>query len=454
MRSQIFLSYLLVLLVSSTELFLFANGHYELFAQIPGFPGHQFYDLYIWSANLSDCKIPVSELFNTNHCGIQYYIFGQPWFPLFFFRLLGLTSKWHHLYGLLIGMYAMTALVLSTYLTHIRFLKQYQDQAKRLFALPLILLAIFLSFPFRYALERGQTDLFMLGTLCLVACLKDSFLIRKWSRRLYSLSLTALLAVTILAKIYTMTLVPLFVVWAYILFLPKRSSVTNDLLPKKRDRIFFVSLALILIICVAMVIPIYSFISDAAFDNLGNSGFGLHVLLNAPYTSSFTLGLSSKLAIFFLGCFLSFNRISFKTTQIKPFIEKTTISWHRLSGLETLSVMMAIVLPPIYIATESFPYKYILLCAAIPGLLLSTFRCLPNSYRVQVNTYLILLMIISMYLPYLPYSPSLSLYLEWYVHFFLHPFLMGYLFACPMSILCASGKPYQITTNQTCTDSE
>lgn len=419
------------------ELILYALGHEYLYWPIPKFQSHVFFDLYIWSLNLTDCPIPVSDLHTDHHCASQYYLFGQPWYPLALFRTLSLHSSDHIIFGILIGIagiFAINHIALTSYSATLRVSNLKHRAAYALF--PLTVVLILSSFSFRYALERGQTDIVVL--LIIVSGTWFAHMLGKHrNSEQYVILLIALMAsVAALTKIYPWLLLPILFIVA---LAPAESDpvTTSSALAtaniRRRHLInAAIILALIIITC-ALLFDIYSYISQVSFANLTNSGYGLKVLVNAPYSDKLSLSLTSKLFMLAMG-FIYFMPWSY----ICDFF-KSGLSIHRITCListirrkslteltyaQLLAMNATVISFSVYIVTESFPYKFIIVLLCLPAFVedIVSDHLVANRSVLSLN-----ILILSMYLPYLAPQPSLGLYQEWFVHFFLHPFLFGLL---------------------------
>jgi len=436
---------LLCTVISMAELVLYSRGNSSyLFSPIPKFDGHQFFDLYIWSANLSDCPIPVREITPTNHCGIQYYIFGQPAYPLYLFRLLGLHSRYHAIYGVILGVIPtilFTSIVLRAYLT-----TQYQYRALLLTSIPTVLF----SFQFRYALERGQTDL-AIATLYLVACVLFFLTVKVFPHsRAFLIPVVLLSALATATKLYSFSIILsllLVCVTTLIKVIRYRYGYTEKpSTPKASETVYWLIFLIVLTLCLLInLYNSYLFIKQASFKGLDNAGFGLTILTNAPYTTDLSVSLQSKLVVmtlfFFLtiACILAGRNIT--RTSFQVFLPDIYLL-NNISCLQMLSILSIITIVPVYLVTESFPYKYIFAALALPGLietslLLKIKKLLTSSECVKLICIFISL---SLYLPYLPFNPSISQHLEWFDHFFLYPAIMGGLTGSVFSILVSADK--------------
>ena len=421
---------IIALSFSIVELLLYAQtGSLFLFAQIPKFEGHQFFDLYIWSANLADCKIPIKEITPTNHCGLQYYIFGQPKYPLYLLRLLGLQSQFHNLYGFLMG--TIPTLGFSILIALEQASKPIQYRGPLFLTIPIALF----SFQFRYALERGQTDLFIAG-LYLVACLLFSVINRSLHNRPVLISQIVLFsALATITKLYSFSiLLALLLLCAFTALNSIKSMYAHRRRQVKQQLSELLILSSFLsIITFSLAIKLYdsySYIKSAAFTGLDNGGFGLTVLVDAPYTKDSSLTLGSKIAVMITTLILvGISSTLNKDPLHNPFSRASfpdIYTLTQITPLQLLTFLSIITIIPVYLVTESFPYKYIFIPLALPGLIETSLlirKTLP--YASEAINFICFLILLSLYLPYLPYSPSISQHLEWFVHFFLHPAITG-----------------------------
>ena len=436
---------LVCVVLSVTELVLYSRGDsFYLFSSIPKFDGHQFFDLYIWSANLSDCAIPIREITPTNHCGIEHYIFGQPKYPLYLLRALGLHSYNHQIYGLLIGVIPialLSGIIFGVYVTG-----KYQYRGLLLLALPIVLF----SFQFRYALERGQTDL-AIAALYLVACILFSLTAKLFpNSRAFLVPVVLLSTLATATKLYSFSIVlslSLVCVTTLIKVLCYRFAHTEKQpIQKISETVCWLSFLLVMTLCLLIKLyDSYLYIKQASFKSLDNGGFGLTVLINAPYTTDLSVSLQSKFVVMALFLFLAivFNvsRRNIARAPLQNLLPDIYLL-KDISCLQLLSMLSIITIVPIYLVTESFPYKYIFVALALPGLietsLLLNRKNLPTSSE-YVNLVCIFIAL-SLYLPYLPFNPTISQHLEWFVHFFLHPAIMGGLIGSVFSILVSADK--------------
>lgn len=436
--------------LSVAELVLYSRGDsFYLFSSIPKFDGHQFFDLYIWSANLSDCAVPIREITPANHCGIEHYIFGQPKYPLYLLRALGLHSHHHQTYGILIGV--IPIILLSGIIFGVYATKKYQYRSLLLLALPIVLF----SFQFRYALERGQTDL-AIATLYLVACILFSLTVKVFpNSRAFLIPVVLLSTLATATKLYSFSIVlSLFLacITTLLKVLCYRFGHTEKSPNQKiSETAYWLSLLLVINLCLLMnLYDSYLYIKQASFKSLDNGGFGLTVLTNAPYTTDLSVSLQSKLAVmvlfFFLGIVFNVAGRNKARAPLQDFLPDIFFL-KNISCLQLLSILSIVTVVPVYLVTESFPYKYIFVPFSLPGLI-ETSLLLNRKNLFSSSEYVNLVCIfigLSLYLPYLPFNPTISQHLEWFVHFFLHPAIMGGLAGSVISIFVSVAKKLGVT---------
>ena len=423
---------LIVVLIASLaallELILYATGHSDMYWPVPKFEGHQFFDLYIWSLNLSDCTIPVAELHTSNHCASQYYLFGQPWYPLLVLRSFGLTSNYHAVYGIALGI-ALISIVNLLFLRSCKYIASKRLGLNRLqwlsTALPPII--ILTSFQFRYLLERGQTDGFVLLTIILGSSLSHWFSKHMSSDAIALCVLSVFNAVAAAMKIYPWSALPLLML---LYLIPMKGRLARSIPQSAAHLLSLLPIAFMSSVATVtfyFLLKSFLYINSVSFANLGNSGYGFKILLDAPYTGSFTLSWYSKITssviglVYFLG-FRATTLLSTTSSNRMRNISLERLNLNHLSLNKLIALNLIAISIPVYFATESFPYKFALILFSIFAFYE---EMISGSFKPMKSTLVFSVLTLSAYLPYLEPLPSIGLYLEWFVHFLLHPFLCG-----------------------------
>ena len=419
------------------ELILYASGHEYLYWPIPKFQSHVFFDLYIWSLNLTDCPISVSDLHTDHHCASQYYLFGQPWYPLALFRAFSLHSSHHIIYGVLIGIAGISAVNLIALISYSATLRSSNFKHRAAHALfPFSVVLILSSFSFRYALERGQTDIVVLLIIVAGTCFAHMPCKYRKSEQHVVIALALMASVAALTKIYPWSLLPILLVVVLVPTEPdpfKTSSGLTTINTRRNNLINASVIFVCMIISFGLLYDIYTYISQVSFADLTNSGYGLKVLVNAPYSDKLSLSMPSKVFMLAMGFiyFLPWSHLHHLLKSGPPSCHVSYLTYTikrkpltKLTYAQLLAMNALVISFPVYLVTESFPYKFIIVLLCLPAFVEDI---VSDQAAANKSILALSLLVLSMYLPYLGPQPSLGLYQEWFVHFFLHPFLFGLL---------------------------
>ena len=432
----IFILLVLAITLNIHEVINYAFGSLASFSDLPrASPFDAFFDLRIWTFNLSDCSVSISALDGNNHCASKYYVFDYPRYILYPLRFLGFTSEIHSSLGIFLG--ALTY-VLSAHVFYNIVSANDALRAPRLLVAGLVSLVLMLCLPLRYAVERGQIDLIIYNTLCCYYVLSS----RGWNfwkvngqiPRYLTLALTALV------KIYSLvSLLYVVAVDVACLLLAKKFHKTLS------SRYFlwtFVGVFMAAICSILLFQDIY-IAKEANSFFIGGHGFGFDTLLDAAYATKFLFSWKSKLLIILATAWIGFNcgkKIIYSNSYtLNEFDLRTTTNRLSLSYLQSkacaeLFLMVAPFIIVLYLFTESINYKLIMLALLLPLWISIFFQEELKASILSLFSILQLSVVMCRFvLVSLPFDPSQYLYIEWLIHFFCDPIIMGG--ACSMVIL-------------------
>lgn len=436
----IFVSLGLVVVLNIHEVINYAFGGLVAFNDLPrASPFDAFFDLRIWTFNLSDCSISISELGGNNHCASKYYVFDYPRYILYPLRFLGLTSDVHLSLGIFLG--ALT-FISSAYVFCSVVRANEALRAPRLLVAGLVSLVLMLSLPLRYAVERGQIDLVIYNSLCCYYAFRS----RGW--KFWNVNSQILryltLAITALVKIYSLvSLLYVVAVDAACLLLAKRfHKVLNS-----RYLLWTFTGACMAAVCSILLFKDIYVAKEANSFFIGGHGFGFNTLLDAAYATKFLFSWKSKLLIILSTTWIGFNcgkkLIYSNDYTLNEFSLHTTT--HRLSpsclqskACAELFLMAGPFIIVLYLFTESINYKLIMVTLLLPLWISLLFKDDQESSILGLFCILQLSVVICRFvLVSLPFDPSQYLYVEWLIHFFCDPVIIGG--ACSMIGLLTLG---------------
>ena len=419
---------LFAVLTSIYELIQYASGSLSSFSDLPrASPSDSFFDLHIWTSNLSDCPIDISALKGENHCASRYYVFDYPKYILFPLRQLGLTSAIHSWLGISLGAvaYILTAYSFFDLGGVVRTSKVHYVAVAGLLATVCVV-----SLPLRYAVERGQVDLVVYNIFCLYYLCRC----KKWVFGEGSAHLSGYLTLIITALIKIYSLASLI----YISLLDAGSLLVARVVGRQvrtKRLVFSISGIFLAVIC---GFALSSDIDTARAANsffLGGHGFGFSTLLDAAYSKSFPFsGLGKSLVAFISICIgLSYGKelVSSSALALNVINTSNDSKSLRFSCLQSkasveIFLMVAPFMVALYSFTESINYKLIFLILLVPLWLNISFKVIPACESLRLFSILQLSAVFCRFLLLsLPFDPSQYLYSEWVIHFFCDPVIIG-----------------------------
>lgn len=425
-----------VILVATTafltlEVYRYSKGDSTAFLNVPrAEPRNIFFDLRIWTINGADCNIPLGEITAEKHCAQDLYKFNYPVYFLYLIRFLGVSSSWHAAYGVGLAVCAMACMILLMG----RLYRECQDKGGRLLIL-IFSIAINMSFPWRYAIERGQTDLIVFCLLAIPFILssakKDN---DPRGSPLTSMGLIIALIGSAFIKLFTLPSALFCVIARVLTTLNKRGLSRSGQLTIYGWGIFmlFTTLALI---------PSFRATSTLNIVNLGGHGFGFETLMKAGYVNSYANGAICKITFAAIGLCIFCNKSLVGSLFVRPdsLLRRISHNVERLSVSDSYVCLAAIMYSSIYVVTESINYKWIFILpvpaclVAISSLKRVRTGASQGSFRLLGTA-----IFISMGLLSVPFNPTTYSYIEWIGHFALHPLCIGGLLSCSISILVAN----------------
>ena len=412
-------SLVLTALTLSTELLDYSSGDLSAFRDLPRASlADIFFDLKIWTFNLSDCDLPLSAYRPENSCTSHLYPFAYPVYPLYLLRLLPITSAAHVFFGVVLGIISICSVSALFYVSYLRN-KTFKSAAILALAAPICML----SLPFKYLIERGQIDQVIL-ILLIVPLLVSYAKPRKIGYFQANIIAFSCYFAGALIKIYPIV--------AYLSNLVLSLLSKSQVKPPPKIGVFnrhrdiactATAFALLLLLCWLLYEP-YLTAKASLYPNLGSHGFGLNNLLDAPYAHSWSLNKSSKIGIFLASLALSSwslwkprHRALLQTSSAARLFKIGNITEHcYLNVFALLSIA--------YLFSDSINYKLSLVTILIPylgTLMLSHSR----QARVWSSLLFVCGLLSMLFAGYPSYNPSLYVYREWMAQFFLHPFLFG-----------------------------
>ena len=417
------------------ELFLYSIGYSFPYRDLPrASSADRFFDLRIWTFNGFGCDIPIQEIALKHHCAIDSYMFNYPTYPLWVLRFLRIGSLHHWLVGLSIGTVAITLFTYFAY--NLRKSVKVNGSAYTLISASYCL--CILSFPFRYALERGQIDVVVFSVLLIGILPRPS---GGSNSRVSVFSLRLLLALIISTLVKAFTLPCLLLIWALSaakIFLIRSQAKAKH----KTNATSFLKMTVVITIIFFLILPQALVTNSVSFLSLGGHGFGLQKLIDAAYVNSAKTAISTKVAFLLAGFYL-FSPFSSARLNSEDYRKHMFYRLNRLSISEVYILMIACFLPMLYLLTENINYKWIFI-VPIP---IACYALVENkrftSCRKSLD-YLSVIVLADLLLLALPYSPVSYVYAEWLAQFALHPLTMGGLLGAASSILFSSQKDISI----------
>lgn len=405
-------------IVSFIELFGYSFGSLISYQDLPRAEAvNIFPDLGLWTYNGYGCDINPWELEGSNQCG-NNPDFNYPWYPIAILRILGLGESYHRLSGLLLGI----ASLFATYL----LIRAFSGRVWLSSWTCIVGGTLVVSKPFRYALERGQTDLLVYILLILSIFLAASHYkgsVKARRRGFYGANL-ALGAMTLI-KLYPITALVYYNILAFRNHGGARAS--GD----KWWANVGVALAYILLVGLLCIHP-YQLTSAYNILNLGGHGFGLSVVVAKSAMHTEWDGVQIKLLIFCVALIVTMREIY----RIEMKVRVKEIAHCHFTRIAI--VLPSSMLVPLYIATENIYYKYILL---IPLIFALSKEVACTRHRSELNWSYIVILLSSFFLLfslYMPSSRDLAVYIESYRSFGLEPIIFGSLSGV---LLTALAKP-------------
>ena len=399
------------------ELYHYSIGDLSTFIDVPrAIPELLFFDLRVWTFNLSECPINIQDLTLHNSCTNNLYPFSYPIFPLYILQYLGLTRSFHNTYGLFLGIFTIISFLVFNY-SAIHASSTARQKIVILTSCSIVLL----SPPFRYLLERGQIDQFVLSLTSLLFSVFLNAGVRRQQRLQYIL---LLLSSTILSltKIFPVTIIGFF---ALIDNIPLLKNAKSPLRKNFKAALPRLLLAALFIYCACILLPTITGARNAVPLDVDGHGYGLKVLVNAGYSDGIFKSLAAKLSLLLVACILTYRCLTKYSRKHNSLSMYPLI--YRLSPGEKMLLIGSLINFPLYIATASINYKLSLLALLFPA---SSF--LLNSQYIATRTIginILVLGLISLTLSMSPYySPTLYVYKEWLIYFLVHPILFGTLF--------------------------
>jgi len=409
------------------EIYRYTSGDPYAFADVPrSFGDDIFFDLKILTYNLADCEVPLSS-YPAESCTHNLYGFGYPVYPLYLLRSLGLDSSGHIWAGTCMGLMASGFIFLFFILDLARSANsRYQLLLAATLSLALI------SGPFQYIVERGQLDQVVIILLLIPQLLNQVLNGSPRTKQVIGLSLACFcLALGALTKIYP-AIALLYISTLLIVYqLPVRRLCIRGtfvliknriLIPSKSLFMLSISFALF-VISLAIPLSLNELIGSASSmvpPNVDGHGFGLKVLVDAPYATAIPLSIGGKILVFTAS--LLTTLIAAKRTDLIRHLGSTYI--FRLHPVDQLFFTTSALLVPLYLLTRSINYKLSLLILVLPALCRGA-ACAGYLLR-KLYIYALLLTLACILLPMnLPYSSTLYIYKEWFIYFYAQPAIFG-----------------------------
>lgn len=399
----------------SLELVNYALGKKTAFSEIPrGSIDNRFMDLKIWTTNGADCGIPIQLISPDRHCAISNYVFDYPKLPLHIVRFIGIQSNHNIALGLALGITAITFVWLLLGKT---FPTEKKNSLTNTAILAFTSLVVFNSYQMKLLIERGQLD-----TLLLIIVLAP-FLIASY-RGLNRLNSDWLLPLYLTSSfIKPLMLAPALAVAIDVIY-GSFSRVSQALRSRTQARQkLFIEVARSLAVTIGFTATYALLRSDIHVasrylaDTItgGKIGFGLTTLDNAGY-GDWDLSLNSKLLFTALGFLFVVKTKPHK--QYISFVRVNELIWQR-----QLYIISAAVILPTYFLTDSYSYKMAFIVGMLPALSIDYCQ---GKYMQRIPARLALSLIAMSFLYGLTkYSDSQYAYSEWFMHFLVHPLMIG-----------------------------
>ncbi len=396
------------------ELLLYSSGQASAFGDLPRtLPGKEFSDLFIWSHNAHGCEISPWLMEGANQCS-EGPNFNYPWYPIFILRILRISASENTLLGLLIGIASIAAT-----LALCKWFANANGSNKNWIY---ICTSVFLmSKPFRYALERGQPDLLVyiaiLLTIYLYSCRSHASATQRIGKFGYSKKRALGMLATAVA-----TLIKLYPITSF-LYLGLRALREGETYrPSLRPKVSSYSFGKIALFTlssaalIALCIKPYVLTKSYNILNLGGHGFGwlVHV------SESTNQGTIAKTLFVVFGMLCAFSSTESVSRNLGGLGSRST-----QNAISAILIGSTIVCP-LYLITESIYYKWIFLMPILGGACVIAGQTVDGRYR-ELGVLLVVLCVISLDLPYLPYSATLTHGLEVFTTYSVHPLLIGIL---------------------------
>lgn len=403
-----------------SELFSYVSGDHAAFQDLPrANVSDIFFDLKIWTFNLSDCDIPLSSYRPDVSCTSNLYPFAYPVFPLYLLRLLPLDSTSHVKFGIILGLLTVLSLASLFSLSALR-----EKSWKYSIVMATASSIFILSPPFRYLVERGQIDQVIL--LLLIFPLLLAYAVpRLLPSTLITIIAYVCYGIGALAKIYPIVAYlsnMLFSIASNLqaIFLPQRSSSSRI-----RHSLSSLSALVVFLFLIALLYQPYLNAKSALFPNLGGHGFGLVNLIDAPYALSMSLNLYSKITLFTASLIVCVRPFFHLATCHRQSLSNNTLSASsHSSAVEKLYLNIVAIMVATYLFSDSINYKLSLIGLLIPYL--SSFTLSSSLVVRTISSLLLISGLLSTVLSgYPPYNPVLYTYKEWITQFLLHPIFFG-----------------------------
>jgi len=421
----------------SLELVNYALGKKTAFHDIPRSAiDNRFMDLKIWTANGADCEIPIQLIRPDRHCAISNYVFDYPKLPLHVIRLLGIQSNHNIVIGVALG---LTAIIFAWLLLGKTFPTEKKDRLTNTAILAFASLVVFNSYQMKLLIERGQLD-----SLLLIIVLAP-FLIASY-RGLNRLNSDWLLPLYLTSSfIKPLMLAPALAVAVDVIYgsLSRAAQALRSRTQARQKLFIEVARSLAVIIgftaTYALLRSDIHVASRYLADTItgGKIGFGLTTLDNAAY-GDWDLSLHSKLLFTALG-FL----IVTKTKPHKQYISFTRVN--ELAWQRQLYIISAAIILPTYFLTDSYSYKMVFIIGMLPALSIDYCQ---GGYiqRIQARLALSLIAISFLY-GLTKYSDSQYAYSEWFVHFLVHPLMIGVVSGITATYLLTNTRKQQVVNS-------
>ena len=400
------------------ELLHYSLGSQKAFSDLPrGFAENRFMDLKIWTTNGADCWIPIEAIRADTHCAISNYVFDYPRAPLYIIRLLGIGSHHNIVLGTVLG---IATILLAWMLIYQTFSELQSKEKIRSITCLLTTAAIFTSYQVRLLVERGQLDMFLLLIVVLPFVIGSA-------RQLESINTEWLLPIYLIsAFIKPLMLAPALFICIDIVHTSvhfKSFNPRGQLINRvATNRTFSATKAVFS--CAAFGTTCALLKSDisvashylASTVTGGKIGFGLTTLLDAPYRD-WSLSISGKLALITISALIASDKILLKPASQTPLSLKL-LPWTR-----QLFLVSAAIIVPTYAFTDSYSYKMVFFVGVLPAL----FQDLIGLEKVTKAgaRFTLSLCAISFLYGAIRYSDALYAYSEWFMHFLVHPLLIG-----------------------------